>query len=94
MIRLIHGNCLDILPTLPSESVDLVLTDPPYGIAYRPMRTAGKPGQCAADQECKKGHASHVDLAGASRSGGILANRQQAEPHSGTPKNPAGKKQD
>jgi site-specific DNA-methyltransferase (adenine-specific) len=43
MIRLIHGDCLEILPTLPSQSVDLVLTDPPYGIAYRPIRTAGKP---------------------------------------------------
>lgn len=25
------GDCLDILPTLPEGSVDLVLTDPPYG---------------------------------------------------------------
>lgn len=26
-----HGDCLDILPTLEACSVDLVLTDPPYG---------------------------------------------------------------
>ena len=26
------GDCLDILPTLADKSVDLVLTDPPYGI--------------------------------------------------------------
>ena len=26
-----HGNCLDILPTLPAQSVDAVITDPPYG---------------------------------------------------------------
>lgn len=26
------GNCLDILPTLPRESVDLVIADPPYNI--------------------------------------------------------------
>lgn len=26
------GDCLDILPLLPDNSVDLVLTDPPYGI--------------------------------------------------------------
>lgn len=26
-----HGDCLDILKTLPDKSVDLVLTDPPYG---------------------------------------------------------------
>lgn len=28
------GNALAILPTLPDESVDLLLTDPPYGINY------------------------------------------------------------
>jgi DNA modification methylase len=27
---LIQGDCLKILPTLPDESVDLILTDPPY----------------------------------------------------------------
>jgi site-specific DNA-methyltransferase (adenine-specific) len=31
---LYHGDCLDILPTLADKSVDLVLTDPPYGIGY------------------------------------------------------------
>jgi DNA modification methylase len=29
---LYQGDCLDILPTLADKSVDLVLTDPPYGI--------------------------------------------------------------
>lgn len=29
---LYHGDCLDILPTLPAASVDLILCDPPYGI--------------------------------------------------------------
>ena len=28
------GDCLDVLPTLPSESVDSVVTDPPAGIAF------------------------------------------------------------
>ena len=27
---LYHGDCLDILPTLPDNSVDLIVTDPPY----------------------------------------------------------------
>lgn len=26
-----HGDCLDILPTLPAQSVDAVIADPPYG---------------------------------------------------------------
>jgi DNA modification methylase len=29
-VRLYHGDCLDILPTLPAASVDCVITDPPY----------------------------------------------------------------
>jgi site-specific DNA-methyltransferase (adenine-specific) len=32
-ITIYHGNCREILPTL--EPVDLVLTDPPYGIAHK-----------------------------------------------------------
>ena len=31
-IVLLHGDCLEILPLLEPDSVDLVLTDPPYGI--------------------------------------------------------------
>ncbi|MBU1172978.1 MAG: site-specific DNA-methyltransferase [Proteobacteria bacterium] len=32
-ITIYHGDCRDILPKLPK--VDLVLTDPPYGVGYR-----------------------------------------------------------
>ena len=31
MQKLLHGNCLDLLPTLPDDSVDLLLVDLPYG---------------------------------------------------------------
>jgi len=31
-----HGDCLDILPTLPAQSVDAVITDPPYPEIDRP----------------------------------------------------------
>jgi adenine-specific DNA-methyltransferase len=30
VVELFCGDCLDVLPTLPDNSVDLVLTDPPY----------------------------------------------------------------
>lgn len=30
--RIINADCLDILRELPDKSIDLVLTDPPYGI--------------------------------------------------------------
>lgn len=33
-IVIYHGDCLEVLPTIAPESVDLVLTDPPYGVAY------------------------------------------------------------
>src|ERR1039458_9498725 len=33
--RVINADCLDVLPRLPSRSVDFVLTDPPYLARYR-----------------------------------------------------------
>ena len=35
--RLIQGDCLNVLPTLDDESIDLVVTDPPYG--YNKFKT-------------------------------------------------------
>ena len=37
-IRLIHGDCLDVLRTLPDASVDSVCTDPPYGYRFMGAR--------------------------------------------------------
>lgn len=34
-ITIFHGDCLDVLPGMPSESVDFVLTDPPYLVRYK-----------------------------------------------------------
>ena len=31
-VTIYHADCMDVLPTLEPESIDLVLTDPPYGI--------------------------------------------------------------
>lgn len=33
--KIINADCLDILKQLPNESIDLILTDPPYGIGSR-----------------------------------------------------------
>lgn len=33
-IQLLHGNCLDLLKQLPDNSVDSVVTDPPYGLKF------------------------------------------------------------
>lgn len=34
------GDALDVLPTMTTESLDLVVTDPPYGVAWRSNRRA------------------------------------------------------
>lgn len=34
LMRLIHNDCREAIPDLPRESVDAVITDPPYGIDY------------------------------------------------------------
>ncbi len=34
-ITIYHGDCRDVLPIIEPADVDLVLTDPPYGINYR-----------------------------------------------------------
>lgn len=31
MINLIHGDCLELMKQIPDKSIDMVLTDPPYG---------------------------------------------------------------
>jgi len=34
-ITIYHGDCLEIMKELPDKSIDLVLTDPPYGIGFK-----------------------------------------------------------
>lgn len=34
-IQIWHGDCRDVLPTLEAGIVDLVLTDPPYGVGFK-----------------------------------------------------------
>jgi DNA modification methylase len=45
MIKLIHGNCIDEIKNIPKDSIDLLLTDPPYNIArktnFKTMKSRG-----------------------------------------------------
>lgn len=34
-IQLYCGDCIELIKTLPDKSVDLVITDPPYGVSYK-----------------------------------------------------------
>jgi site-specific DNA-methyltransferase (adenine-specific) len=40
MNELYLGNCLDIMKSIPDQKIDLVLTDPPYGIGINKMSFA------------------------------------------------------
>ena len=50
-VTLYHGDCLEVLATLPDASVDAVVTDPPYGLEFMgkewdafPIRKRGQGG--------------------------------------------------
>jgi site-specific DNA-methyltransferase (adenine-specific) len=32
--QIIHGDCFDVLKNIPDNSIDLILTDPPYGLSF------------------------------------------------------------
>lgn len=34
MYNILHGNCIEVLKTLPENSVDSIVTDPPYGLEF------------------------------------------------------------
>ena len=34
MTELIHGDCIEVLRSMPDCSVDAVVTDPPYGLSF------------------------------------------------------------
>lgn len=40
--KVIQGDCLQVMKQMPDKSVDLVLTDPPYGITWSPTTLFGK----------------------------------------------------
>lgn len=43
-VTLYHGDCLDILTELPDESIDAVVTDPPYGLEFMGKEWDGADG--------------------------------------------------
>lgn len=45
MTRLINGDCLDFMKTMPDNCIDLILTDPPYNIAQYSTGNIALPGR-------------------------------------------------
>ncbi len=52
-IKLLHGDCLDLMKDIPDESVDLILTDPPYRTTSR--GSSGGTGGMLKEEINKKG---------------------------------------
>ena len=48
-VQIIHGDCLEVLKTLPSGSVDAVVTDPPYMVGGASTRRGDRPQSPVAD---------------------------------------------
>ena len=42
MIDLRQGDCLKLMKDVPDNSIDMILTDPPYGMNLTPQRVSGK----------------------------------------------------
>lgn len=54
-VRIYHGDCRDILPSLDEDSVDLVVTDPPYGIDWQSGRRKVRFAKIAEDESTAAG---------------------------------------
>jgi DNA modification methylase len=59
-VTVYHGDCQDVLPTLPRGSVDLLITDPPYGKRWQSGKRQTQLGFIANDD----GSLDVVDLIG------------------------------
>ena len=46
----IHGDCLTVLRQMPDDYVDMIITDPPYGVDYQSSRTVKKKAKIANDK--------------------------------------------
>lgn len=55
MIDLRHGDCLEILKTIPDKSIDLVVTDPPYKIIQGGCTNKAVRFKGTTDQQLKAG---------------------------------------
>ena len=49
-VKLLKGDCLELMKGIPDESIDMVLTDPPYGIAFQSGRRTNRYEKIKGDQ--------------------------------------------
>ena len=63
-ITLHHGDCLEVMATMPDESVDIVVTSPPYNMGLVPGgngRGMYRPGASAKAGRFRDGYGQHDD---------------------------------
>lgn len=74
MVNIYQGNCLEVLRTLPDNSVDLLLTDPPYGIDYQSVWRKDKTKRMSKILNDKKPFTDFIPLIKSkiAKTGGIL----------------------
>lgn len=36
-VRIVEGDCLEVMPTLPADAFDSIVSDPPYGLGFKPL---------------------------------------------------------
>lgn len=51
LVTVYHGHAEDVLPLMPTESVDLIVTDPPYGVDWQSNRRKEQFDKIAYDGE-------------------------------------------
>lgn len=51
MIKLIEGDCLERMKEIPDGSVDMILTDPPYGMDFQSNHRKEKHAQIKNDRD-------------------------------------------
>lgn len=40
--QVVNGDCMELMKMMPDKCIDLILTDPPYGIEWKPSILFGK----------------------------------------------------
>lgn len=62
-ITIIHGDCLDVLPTLDRSEIAAVVTDPPYGMGWRTDSTRFSGGNDAGKRYRSQGKSDWGEIA-------------------------------
>lgn len=84
MSNIIIGNCLDVLRTMPSDSIDCVVTSPPYW-SLRDYQS--EPAIWGGDAECEHDWHEHIESArgGVGKNANVGANRDGVANNRGHP---------